>query len=79
MVAEPFVEAGHQRRLDGHGEGHRAAGDLGGEGHVQLVELVVELLDLVGHQGAIGIGVGSGVPHLTRHLTHLLDEPARPR
>ncbi len=41
---------------------------------MQLVELVVELLDLVGHRGAVGVGVGGGAPHVARHLPHLLDE-----
>ena len=47
MVAEPLVEAGDERGLDSHRKRHGAACDLGGEDHVEVVEIVVQILDLV--------------------------------
>ena len=45
VVAEALVEAGHHGQLDGHRERHRPGHHLGGQGDVEIVELVIEVVD----------------------------------
>ena len=77
VVAEALVEAGHHRQLDGHRKRHGAGDQLGGQGDVQVVELVVEVVDGGGRVGgALGEGVRRLPPDGGGHLAHPLHEPA---
>ena len=77
MVAEALVEAGHHGQLDGHGERHGAGHQLGGQGDVEVVELVVQVVDgRGGVGGALGEGVGGLAPDGRGHLAHALHQAA---
>jgi len=80
VVADPLVVAGDERELDGDGDTERSAHELGGEAHVQLVELVVDLDQLVGGLlSAIAERDRGAAPHLDADAAHLADEAAHAR
>ena len=74
MVAQALVEAGEQRHLGSDGHGHGLTRHLVGETVVEDIELLVGLLECLGHGLAVAVGVGYDLPHLDRHVRHSLDD-----
>ncbi len=73
MVAEALEVAADQGHLHGDGDADLPRHELGGEAHLQVVELVVGLLEPVGGEGiSLDVGVGGCSPHLDADASHLL-------
>jgi hypothetical protein len=80
MVADPFVVARDEGHLDRDGDRHRAGHELRGQAHVQLVELVVELVEGVAcRHVAVRERLGRPLPKLDPVAAHLVEQPADAR